>query len=252
MPDALVATSLRDRMTEQTSQIMGAADSHDTLRRKLAQHRPCKILDAAAGQGALAAFLRDRGWDVHCADIAPDNFRIEGISVLAADLNRRLPYADAEFDAVVCANAIHRLFNPAGAMREFFRILRPGGRLFLNANNYATIDTRLRFLLFGSLEGRDREQGIDPVGQPEANVRVHWTYPQLANYLEAAGFEIVDVQAAAVRWRNRLLAPLGWPIRCVAWLVHGERRRRNRLNVTSSPAVLTGGYYMYIEAVKPS
>ncbi len=50
-------------------QIMGAPDSHDALWDLLSKRAPCKVLDAAAGQGVLAKRLRDEGWDVHCADI---------------------------------------------------------------------------------------------------------------------------------------------------------------------------------------
>lgn len=134
---------------------MGDERSHDTLREVLAATPPCKILDAACGEGALARHLDDLGFDVHCGDILPELFKAEGLPVRAVNLNRPLPYEDGEFDAVVCANAIHRLFNPAGAIREFHRILRPGGRLFLNMNNYASIETRIRFLVFGSIERRE-------------------------------------------------------------------------------------------------
>ena len=118
---------------------MGAERSHGTLLQVLASAEPTKVLDAACGQGSLALRLQELGWDVHCADIMPELFKVPDLPVKKANLNRALPYADAEFDAVVCANAMHRLFNPAGAVREFYRILRPGGRLYINLNNYASI-----------------------------------------------------------------------------------------------------------------
>ena len=121
----------------ETADVMGAAHSHDTLRERIAARKPGKILDAAAGQGALAAALRDLGWDVHCADIFPGAFKIPDLPIRKVNLNHEIPYEDASFDAVVCANAIHRLFNPAGALREFYRVLRPGGSLYVNFNNYA-------------------------------------------------------------------------------------------------------------------
>ena len=230
--------------------IMGAPNSHCTLRRVLAARRPVKVLDAAAGQGSLTAFLHHRGWEVDCADIMPELLNVEGLTCRKVDLNRKLPYEDESFDAVVCANAIHRLFNPAGAIREFHRILRPGGRLYLNANNYATVDLRLRFLLYGSIEHREAEQGIDPVGKPEANVRVNWTYPQIANYLLAAGFEIRDVKPAAIHLRHRLLVPVALLVRLASYLVPPGRREREHIRITRSGAVLMGGYYMLIEAAK--
>lgn len=41
----------------------------------------------------------------------------------------RLPFADGEFDLVVCFNGLHCLPDPAAALRELGRCVRPGGRL---------------------------------------------------------------------------------------------------------------------------
>ena len=199
-------------MSQADAVVMGAEQSHDTLRRVIASREPCKILDAACGQGALARYLHEMGWDVHCADILPELFRADDLTVKKANLNRRLPYEDTEFDAVVCANAMHRLFNPAGTVREFYRILKPGGRLYINLNNYASIETRVRFLIFGSIDQRKWEEGLDPSQDPEADVRVRIMYPQVAQYLEAAGFRIARVMSAPPSLKHWRLAP--WRARC--------------------------------------
>lgn len=49
------------------------------------------------------------------------------------DLNRepRLPYADASFDAVICANSVEYLVKPLEVFAEVGRVLKPGGR-FIN------------------------------------------------------------------------------------------------------------------------
>ena len=89
--------------------IMGWEDSHATLRRVLSARLPCKILDAAWGKGALVQFLREHGWDVHCGDLVPDLFRLDDIPFKTLNLNRRLPYQDASFDAALrqrCASAL--------------------------------------------------------------------------------------------------------------------------------------------------
>lgn len=233
--------------------IMGAEDSHGTLRAALARHQPCQVLDAACGQGALAQFLIDRGWDVQCADIFPELFKLDRVSCKKANLNRPLPFADAAFDAVICANAIHRLYNPAGACREFYRILRPGGRLFLNANNFASVDMRLRFLIYGSIDIRDRliEEGVDPVGDPEGNVRIRVMFPQIVQYLEAAGFVIQSVEPAAVRFKHKVLRPIAWLVWLVGRLLPAKKRQRNYTAYTNGRAILRGGYYYLIQAVKP-
>jgi len=50
------------------------------------------------------------------------------IAYVGADIER-LPFADGEFDVVVCFNGLHCLPNPALAVRELGRCLAPGGRL---------------------------------------------------------------------------------------------------------------------------
>jgi SAM-dependent methyltransferase len=232
--------------------VMGAARSHDTLRRVLGSREPCKVLDAAAGQGAVAEYLHGLGWEVHCADVLPDAFKLPDIPIQQVNLNRDLPYGDDEFDAVVCANAVHRLFNPAGAMREFHRILRPGGRLYLNFNNFASIETRVRFLLFGSIETREAEaeQGVNPLANPEADVRNRIMFLQLAQYIEAAGFQIVEVSKAPpvyARWWHGAVA---WLVGLLSGFASPAKRKANRLDVVNGDAILRGGHYALLEAVK--
>lgn len=43
----------------------------------------------------------------------------------------RLPFSDASFDALLCSSSFHHYPRPLDALREFQRVLRPGGRLVL-------------------------------------------------------------------------------------------------------------------------
>lgn len=48
------------------------------------------------------------------------------------DLNRfPYPFGDGEFDTAICVSAMEHLADTVGAMKELYRILRPGGRLFI-------------------------------------------------------------------------------------------------------------------------
>jgi SAM-dependent methyltransferase len=44
----------------------------------------------------------------------------------------RLPFADSVFDAALCLNTFEHLHDPLTAARELYRVLRPGGQLFLH------------------------------------------------------------------------------------------------------------------------
>ena len=49
-----------------------------------------------------------------------------------------LPFADASFDAAIAADVLcHRAVEPAPALAELRRVLRPGGRLVVNMPAYA-------------------------------------------------------------------------------------------------------------------
>src|SRR5689334_10845955 len=63
----------------ETPSIIGDSDSHGTLRRVLSERAPCSILDAPCGEGILAQFLLERGWQVQCADIDSRQLRIQGV-----------------------------------------------------------------------------------------------------------------------------------------------------------------------------
>lgn len=52
-----------------------------------------------------------------------------------ARLGERLPYADAEFDAAVCALAIHHVNDRPAAFVELHRVLRPGAPLVMSTTH---------------------------------------------------------------------------------------------------------------------
>ncbi len=96
------------------------------------------VLDVPCGGGlALRGMRPDQGLRYVAADIAPAMLertrrRAAGtgrpIEAMVADIER-LPFPDNEFDLCVCFNGLHCLPDPARAVRELARCLKPGGRL---------------------------------------------------------------------------------------------------------------------------
>jgi ubiquinone/menaquinone biosynthesis C-methylase UbiE len=56
---------------------------------------------------------------------------LRGQAVPVQGDSERLPFADAAFDVVTCANSFHHYPHQDRAVAEMYRVLKPGGRLFL-------------------------------------------------------------------------------------------------------------------------
>jgi ubiquinone/menaquinone biosynthesis C-methylase UbiE len=65
-------------------------------------------------------------------DIARDRAAALGIDVALIEADaQHLPFADDQFDAVVCTLALSSIPDPAAAINEMHRVLRAGGQLLV-------------------------------------------------------------------------------------------------------------------------
>ncbi|MEU3669517.1 class I SAM-dependent methyltransferase [Streptomyces virginiae] len=112
---------------------------------------PHTVLDNACGIGTQSLGLSALGHKVTGTDLSPLSAaraareaarRGPALPVAAADM-RALPFADASFDAVVCAdNALPHLLTArdvCAALAETLRVLRPGGLLLLSTRPYGDL-----------------------------------------------------------------------------------------------------------------
>jgi SAM-dependent methyltransferase len=93
------------------------------------------LVDIGGGTGNYAMALRADGWDPLVVDRSPEMLAVaaaKDLSTLEASAES-LPLEDASFDAVTLISVLHHLDDPAAALSEAARVLRPTGRLALVA-----------------------------------------------------------------------------------------------------------------------
>jgi demethylmenaquinone methyltransferase/2-methoxy-6-polyprenyl-1,4-benzoquinol methylase len=103
-----------------------------------------RVLDLAGGTGDIAALMSKRVGstgsvvlsDINEAMLAVGRQRMEdrglvgNIEYSLANAEK-LPFADAEFDAVTMAFGLRNVTDKAAALKEMFRVLKPGGRVMI-------------------------------------------------------------------------------------------------------------------------
>ena len=83
-------------------------------------------------------------------DYTDQLMKLPGQRVDIANLNTQpLPYTANSFDLVTATEVIEHLEHYRETLREFFRVLEPGGMCVLTTPNILNLNSRLRFLWFG-------------------------------------------------------------------------------------------------------
>ena len=101
---------------------------------------PGDVLDIASGDGVLAELLAPHSHRYVCLDsstkvvlAASERLRkLKNVEVREGDMHA-LPFEDGHFDLVVLMHALTYADEPARAVAEAARVLRPGGRLLLTS-----------------------------------------------------------------------------------------------------------------------
>ncbi len=157
--------------------------------------RPGRLLDVGCSVGGFLDAARRSGWSVaglETSSIPAREARRRGLPV-AVGWADHLPFRDGAFDLVRMNAVLEHLLDPAAALREAARVLRPGGllqALTLSADSWS-------FRLLGP---RWRYVGVDG--------HVHlFSREALLEAVQRAGLEILGVRTAGVRLAER---SAGW------------------------------------------
>lgn len=154
-------------------------------------------IDAAAGNGYMSAWLRERGFSVLPFDISPKGFRAEGIECAAADLNAKIPVPDETSDLTVSIETIEHLENPFQFLREIARVTKPNGMVVITTPNVHFVRSRLK-ALFTGISTYFEFVEKDPWGQHI----MPFSLGQILYAFNRDGLELLSVDAVGPRPRS--------------------------------------------------
>lgn len=229
--------------------LFGTSNIKHFVRAHLARRTDLKgatVVDIPAGSGEMTAALHALGARVEAYDLLPEYFRAEGLTCAFADLARPLPIADAHAGVVLCQEGIEHLPDQLAALREFNRILQPGGTLLLTTPNVSHLRAKLSYLLVESeLYNRLPPNEIESIwfagARPDAIYYGHiflLGVQKLRVLARLAGFELVRVHGVKASGSSLLLGVL-WPLVALAnlYAYRASLRRHPELPLEAKRAV---------------
>ncbi len=119
---------------------------------------PGKVLDVGASSGEFLEKANDQGWTSFGIEPSSEGIKIleeKGIDAKQSQAEE-IPYADSSFDWVHSNHVFEHLGNPLAAARESYRVLKPGGWIFIEVPNQFDNIQFFRYRMIRKIPVRER------------------------------------------------------------------------------------------------
>lgn len=124
--------------------------------------RPERLIDIGCGPGAFLSLVEETFPEIqlNALDLSEEMIketreRLSNTAQAFVGDAEHMPLEDAQYQAVTCNMSIHHYPHPLEALKEMYRILRPGGYLLLNDMDCAAPIRACANWLFPRLPGGD-------------------------------------------------------------------------------------------------
>ena len=91
-----------------------------------------RMLDVGDTDGLILKELGQSGVGFNISEAALRNIRANGVEAVGGDAGQGLPFADGEFDHVLCFETLEHVESPHEVLTELARVCRPDGRVFVS------------------------------------------------------------------------------------------------------------------------
>jgi SAM-dependent methyltransferase len=150
------------------------------------------LLDVGCGDGKFLVLAQQMGWAVTGLEPDPSaasNTRAKGITVIEGDISALADHV-ACFDVITCSHVIEHVHDPVAVLQAMHRLLKPGGRLWIETPNINS---------FGHERYGEHWRGLEPPRH-----LVLFNVESLSKVLHTIGFHVdeADVNFFQVLFMN--------------------------------------------------
>jgi SAM-dependent methyltransferase len=197
------------------------------LMRRLELPADVEILDAGCGSGRNMVDLARLGTvtGIEIADLSYARALERGVGEVVRGSITELPLPDARFQVAVCLDVIEHIEDDLRALRELYRVVRPGGTLLVTVPAYQwlwsehdVINHHKRRYTRRTLSAVAAQAGWETVWTTYFNgllLPVAIAHRRLSRPKHLVDEPVSDLE----RTPERLNALLEWPLRFEAWLI---------------------------------